>query len=586
MSGIICIFNEKKDCSSLNKSLIMSETDIVTKFESENLTMSCVRPHYHKNFMTTHQYNYFNKNINIVYYGRIKRKQSLFNDLKDYDLDVNNLSDEEIIAFLYCHYSEKCLDYIEGSFVFVIKDENTIFAARDHLGILPLYYYTNDLGVLIICSKIKCILDYLGECIVDKDGIKELLSVGPSLSPGKTIYKNIYSLKPAHSLSLNNGKMNIQPYWILKKKKITDNYDEIIDHIKYLLYENTLFQYDHDSSACLLSGGIDSSIICAILNKYYKINTFSLSYEQQDMYFKSNEYQNTQDDYYIQIMNKSLKNIHTSLTINQNDLYKHLLDVVKARDMPGMSDIDSSFYLLLREIKNYPIVLSGECADEIFGGYPWFYKEELYNQKWFPWMRDIDKKIELLNDNVKNLNIKDYIIDSYESSKVNSLSVTKRTILLNYQWFMQTLLIRGECISNILNKEIRMPFASKDIIEYVFNINDEYFMKNNEEKSLLRDAFNDILPGEITHRKKNPYPKTYSPVYTELLVKELEVILSKEDTILYKLFNKDKLIELVKTKGESFQYPWYGQLMKGPQLLAYLIQIELWFREYNIKLEL
>lgn len=582
MSGMFCVFNSSKDKNLLDTfsySLVNTSNDYIDCINSNHAYMKCVYPSYCK-FNYIHKYTYFDKSIDIMFYGRLKRNKQLLNNLS---IDLYTLNDEELVAALYCLYQEKCLDYIEGSFIFVIVDNNNIFAARDHLGLMPLYYY-KDNDLLIISSKIKCILDYLGKCIVDKNGIKELLGVGPSMSPGKTIYKDIYSLKPAHYIKYNNADFNISSYWTLSKKEIYDNYDDIIRHIKDLVIDNTMHQYDNNC-VCLLSGGLDSSIIASILSNYTKISTYSLEYENQYKDFISNEYQTTQDPYYINLMNNHINNNHTGIIVSQKELHDYLLDSLKARDMPGMSDIDSSLYALLNNINSH-IILSGECADEIFGGYPWFYREELYNQNYFPWMRDLDKRIEIINKDLESLNIKDYIINLYKDSLANNESIIKRTILLNYEWFMQTLIKRGETISNILNKEIRMPFASKDIIEYLYNVPDNYFFINNEEKSLLRTAFETELPNEIVHRKKNPFPKTYSSKYTDIVISDLNKRLENKDSILYKLFDKDHLYKLIETKGSSFDQPWYGQLMKGPQFIAYLIQIDMWAFEYNVTLEL
>ena len=134
--------------------------------------------------------------------------------------------------------------------------------------------------------------------------------------------------------------------------------------------------------------------------------------------------------------------------------------------------------------------------------------------------------------------------------------------------------------------ECRVPFANAKLIEYVYNVPWRYLYVEGKEKALLRDAFKNELPKEILERKKNPYPKTHSPVYTELVCQLLKESLEDQDSILYKLFDKDKLNDLIETKGASFSYPWFGQLMMGPQLIAYLYQIHLWGKIYHIEFEL
>lgn len=532
------------------------------------------------------QYNYFHQRIDIIYGGRLKRTNKLILVLNEYGFSSDNLSDDQIIAVLYSLFKSECTDYLDGYFSFAVYDGNCIFAIRDQLGILPLYYYF-EYNTLSVSNRIKHLLDLKEECIVDEDGVKELLGLGPSLSPGKTIYKDIMSLKPAHYIFYDGNVFKCECYWNVMKREHTDSYEETVSKIREMIIDETSFHLsDLDRPACFLSGGLDSSIICSIVSDTGKqFDTYSLLYEGQNEYFESNEYQMTQDDYYVDRMNAFLNNTHHNIVVSQEELYKYLYDAVEARDMPGMSDIDSSFYALVNKIDK-DIILSGECADELFGGYPWFYKEELYNLEYFPWMRDLDKRLNFLNKNLRYLDIYRYIKNNFDLSNNKNLSIIKRTILLNYRWFMQTLLIRGETISNMLDKEIRMPFASKDLLQYVYNIPDDYFFKIGKEKSLLREAFKIDLPDEVLNRKKCPFPKTYNPYYTDLVVNELKTILENENSVLYRLFDSKQLNALVETKGSSFEYPWYGQLMKGPQFIAYLIQIDIWYKNYNIILEI
>lgn len=213
---------------------------------------------------------------------------------------------------------------------------------------------------------------------------------------------------------------------------------------------------------------------------------------------------------------------HHQIILKQQDLIESLEEALRARDMPGMADIDSSFLLFSKEIaKTHKVCLSGECADEIFGGYPWFYKEELYNQPYFPWMREIDLKMDLFHEKIKAFNIKDYVMNAYQQSlsEIATTDKKKQLIYLNIQWFMQTLLTRTDSQTMHSSIEVRVPFANTTLLQYLYNMPYEYMFYNNEEKGILRAAFKDVLPPSIIHRKKNPYPKTHSPIYLELIEK-------------------------------------------------------------------
>lgn len=281
--------------------------------------------------------------------------------------------------------------------------------------------------------------------------------------------------------------------------------------------------------------------------------------------------------------------MHHQVILKQKDLINSLKESLIARDMPGMADIDSSFLLFSKEIsKTHKVCLSGECADEIFGGYPWFYKEELYNQPYFPWMREIDQKIDLFHEKIKAWDIKSYIINAYQQSlsEINTTDKKKQLIYLNTQWFMQTLLTRTDSQTMRSSIEVRVPFANTQLLQYLYNMPYDYMFYNNEEKGILREAFKDVLPQSIIHRKKNPYPKTHSPLYLQLIEKKLEESINDSSNMLLQLFDKEKLLLLIHSHGQSFNVPWFGQLMMGPQLMAYFYQIYLWGTIYHIQLEL
>jgi len=294
------------------------------------------------------------------------------------------------------------------------------------------------------------------------------------------------------------------------------------------------------------------------------------------------------DDDYIQEMVERYHTNHENVILTQKELIDSLKTSLIARDMPGMADIDSSFYLFSSEISSHHrVCLSGECADEIFGGYPWFYKEELYKQPHFPWMRDLDLKMKLFHKDIQKLHIKDYIIEQYQKSlkEINTLDFKKQMMYINMEWFMQTLLTRCDSQTMRSSLEVRVPFASTKIFEYLYNMPLNYMFYNNEEKGILRKAFEDFLPSDIAHRKKNPYPKTHHPLYTKLIIEKLNETLQDKNNILYQLFDQEQLLQLIQSEGKSFKAPWFGQLMTGPQLLAYLYQIALWGKIYHIKID-
>ncbi len=597
MCGITCLCNFSKDISYLQKNL--KEMSSLLKYRGPDDCREYISPHVlmaHRrlsiidleNGKQPMHYHIHNHHYTICYNGELYNMIELKKELVTLGYHFNTMSDTEVILTAYIEYKEKCVEKFEGIFAFIISDGQKLFIARDQMGVKPLFYALSN-NTIAIASEIKSILCYLKKAVIDDNGIRELLGLGPSCTPGKTVYKNIFSLRPAHYM-IFDGEIHIHRYWMPTIKKHNDNLEETIYNVKKLVIESIEHQLISDVPlSSMLSGGLDSSIITAISGQFIShLSTYSISYENQKEYFQAYDYQTTMDDEYIQDMVNLYQTQHNNIILSQKDLVDMLETSLRARDMPGMADIDSSLYLFSKEIaKKHKVCLSGECADEIFGGYPWFYKPELYNQPHFPWMRDLDLKMELFHKDIKKLQIKEYIIQQYNQSlsEIKTDDFKKRMMYINMEWFMQTLLTRTDSQTMRSSIEVRVPFANTKIFEYLYNMPHSYMFYNNEEKGILREAFKDYLPNSITHRKKNPYPKTHHPLYKQLIIDKLKILLKDHNNILYKLFDKKALNQLLETQGKSFKSPWFGQLMTGPQLLAYLYTIGLWGNIYHIEIE-
>lgn len=533
----------------------------------------------------------------IVYNGEIYNTESIKEKLKTkYTFQTN--SDTEILLKGFIEYKEKILDMIEGIYAFAIYYDDKIFLARDRVGVKPLFYYNDD-NNFIFASEIKALFkSEIVKPIIDLKSLQELLSLSPSRIPGSGIYKNIYELRPGHYM-IYDKKIKIKRYWNIKNSKHKDTFEETVENIKRLLTESIKSQMVSDVEvATLLSGGLDSSIVTTIISDEYKkqnkqLTTYSIDYEDNDLYFKGNKFQVSRDNEFIELIKKQQNTNHKYKVIKQKTLAHYLKESVKAKDLPGMADIDSSLLWFSKKIsKNHKVILSGECADEIFGGYPWFYREELKNKNTFPWLNSIKERNNLLKKELKDkLNLEQFVQEKYdEILKEVPISKeeqeTKNLFYINMTYFMPTLLERKDRVTMRGKIEARVPFADTKLIEYLWNIPWEYKYYNNQEKGLLREAFKDTLPKEITYRKKNPYPKTHNPKYAKIISKMLRKRLKNKKSILYQIFDEDKLKELIKTNGESFKEPWFGQLMTGPQLLAFLYQIDIWAKTYKIILDI
>lgn len=542
----------------------------------------------------------------ICYNGQIYNTKELKNTLIENGFEINTHSDTEILLKSYIHFGNSVVNYLNGIFAFAIFNtkKEELFIARDHFGVKP-FFYTIQNNTFIFASEIKAIFKFPGiEKIIDSQGISELFGIGPSHTSGTTVFKNIFELKPAHFGVFNKSGLHLTKYWSLKSKEHTDSLGKTCEKIKYFLNDSITSQLVSDKPICtFLSGGLDSSIITKFAADYYQkeglppLDTYSIDYVDNDKNFVKSDFQPNSDNYYIDLMTKNLHTKHHKIIIDTPELASSLEDAMIARDMPGMADIDSSLLLFCKNVKNeMTVALTGECADEIFGGYPWFFREDSLNSGTFPWSIAIEERQKLLNSDISSkVNLKDYIDYRYNESlkEVEILesdskeTAEKRKIsYLTLNWFMQTLLDRSDRMAMYNGFELRVPFCDYRLAEYVWNIPWEMKALKGREKGLLRYVCKDFLPDEIVDRKKSPYPKTHNPTYLSKVKIMLSNIMEKSDAPINSLLNRDYILSILASNGEAFSRPWFGQLMTGPQLMAYLCQVNMWLEKYQPKIEL
>ena len=542
----------------------------------------------------------------IVYNGTLYNRKEIKEDLinKGYTFLTN--SDNEIVLLAYIEYGETSLQLLNGIFSYAIYDEtkNTLFLARDRLGIKPLFYSVN--ANFIFASEIKGILKHpYVAAKVGKDELCEIFGLGPAHTPGKTFFKGIYELLPGHYGIYSNGKFTTYKYWDLETKEITDTAKQSIDKIKELVTDSLKQQLISDIPVCsMLSGGLDSSILAYLASQQIAdLSTFSIDFEGNEVNFSGTDYQPTRDSDYVNIMKDLIKSRHTNLYFSTSDIFNNLKDAIIARDMPGMADVDSSMLVFCRKIKacGFDAAISGECSDEIFGGYPWYYKEHLINSKNFPWSRSIEARKNIVNPKLVTPEYLDnYINTAFESisqgvvynSTDKNENIFRKTCYNTIKWFMNTLIERTDRMSMLSGLEVRVPYADYRIFEYVYNVCAKYKLglinesDTPTEKYLLRKAFENELPHDVVYRKKSPFPKTYDPKYTKLLEDKIKDIINASYSPLLEIINVRYLYEILDTNGNNLKENWFGQLMTYPQTLAYLIQINMWLEEYNIEIEI
>lgn len=550
--------------------------------------------------------NFENNQYTIVYNGQIYNTAELKETLTEKGFTFSTHSDTEVLLKGFIAYGYDIVSHLNGIFAFAVWDskKEELFLARDHFGVKPLFYTQVD-NHFVFASEIKALFQFPNvEKIVNDQGIGELFGIGPSHTPGTTVFKNIFELKPAHFAIYNQSGFSTKRYWKFISREYTDNFNTTCEKVRFLLQDAISKQLVSDVPLCtFLSGGLDSSIITAYASQYYKehnlgpLPTYSVDYIDNDKNFVKSDFQPNSDSHYIELMKNRFHTKHHTIVLDTPELADSLMDAMIARDLPGMADVDSSLLLFCKNVKPYATVaLTGECADEIFGGYPWFFREDALSSHTFPWSIAIKERQDLLHPDIsKKINLKDYIDFRYHESldEVTILdcdskeTAEKRKIsYLTLNWFMQTLLDRSDRMAMYQGFELRVPFCDYRLAEYLWNIPWEIKALNGREKGLLRFIMKDILPEEIVDRKKSPYPKTHNPTYLKRVKEMLNEIMKNPNAPICQLLNRNQIMEILETNGTSFARPWFGQLMTGPQLMAYLCQVNMWLERYEPRIEI
>ncbi len=541
----------------------------------------------------------------LIYNGELYNTDDIRQELISLGYTFKGWSDTEVLLQSYIEWGEKCLLKFNGIFAFAIWEEqkNQLFLARDRIGVKPLFYSRRG-STFLFASEIKALLAHpLISPTINREGLAEIFAMGPARTPGHGIFEQITELKPGYCMVINHKSTHIRQYWSLVCKPHLESFEETVGSVRSLVFDSIKCQLVSDVPLCiLLSGGLDSSIITAIAADVYQkkgmepLRTFSIDYVDNEKYFRTNEFQPTQDAPWVKKVSDIFHTRHNSIFIDTSQLADSLLPAVLARDLPGMTDVDSSLFLFSCEIKKLATVaLSGEGADEVFGGYPWFYSLKSEHQT-FPWTRRAEERFRLYSRELLELiKPKDYLAERFQEALAEVPRFKNDTpedarmremFYLNLTRWMPTLLDRKDRMSMATGLELRVPYTDHRLIEYLWNVPWEQKNFKNKEKGLLRKALEGVLPEDVLWRKKSPYPKTHNPSYLEAIRTRFTQILNEKDSPLLPFINKTALRDFAQALTPDTNIPWFGQLMNAPQLLAYLIQVDYWLREYKVSIKL
>ena len=536
----------------------------------------------------------------IAFDGKIFNREELGSALMRSECPPQGNSDGEWMLRGYLCWGEEVLNRVNGVFALAISHERSkkTFLARDRMGVRPLFYMQRGEG-LLLASEIKGILTHPAvEAELDAQGAGELLLLGPGRTPGSAVFKNIYELEPGQFAWYQGGNLQLRRYWSLQDQIHTDSFDETTEKVRYLVVDAICQQLPWQPRiGTMLSGGLDSSLVSAICSRALDargevLETFSLDYYNNALHFVPGRFQPNMDTEYIQIMLSALDSNHHWTVLAPAQLVEEIPNATIARDLPGMADIDTSLLAFCRQIAPHSkTVFSGECADEIFGGYPWYREADLRDYDGFPWAQTVRERQAFLNGWVRNsIHPDEFVRERYlhalrQADILPENDARERRIKeltnLNIRWFMQTLLERADRMGNATGIDIRVPFCDYRIAEYLYTVPWIYKDHKGMEKGLLRKAMEGILPSSVLYRKKSPFPKTYDPAYLELASKMLDMVLKQDSSPIFQLVEKEALENLL---HQDFPYPWYGQLMRRPQTIVYMLQINYWLEHYSVRI--
>lgn len=541
------------------------------------------------------------RNTIIIYNGELYNTPELRTELMSRGHEFVGHSDTEVLLHAYLEWKTDAFARLNGIFACAIweKRERRLTLCRDRLGVKPLFFAPIRNG-LTFGSTIDTVLCHPEiEPALDEDGLRTLLLLGPARPPESGVFRQISSLMPGHFAVLTPEAFTDHTYWKLEAHEHEDDLPTTIERTHTLICDAARRQLVSDVPlACFLSGGLDSSILSMLAAKDYAargetLHTWSVDYRDNDKYFTKSIFQPNSDDSYIDQMVDFLCTHHHRIVLEPEALCAALLPATDARALPGMADVDSSLLLFCAAVKRggTTVCLSGECADELFGGYPWYHREEILFEDTFPWSRSVGLRLGLLTpDAVRNG--EEFVRQHYRDtcaraprlpSDDKKAARMREMFVLNLDWFMATLLDRKDRMSMYSGLEVRVPFCDHRIVEYAYNMPWGFKSLEGREKGIVRRAFADELPKEIVYRKKSPYPKTFHPVYTRLCADYVRRIFEDNTSVTASLFDRNAVQKLMQ-RPESLTEPWFGQLMRTPQIFAYIIQLDRWFRHYHVKI--
>lgn len=494
-----------------------------------------------------------------------------------------------IVLAAYARWGEDYIEHIEGPVLTAVldRDADALILCRDRMGERRVFYTAQD-GCVAFADHPDMLLE--AGClrpVVDIDGLRELFGLGPARTPGKTPWRGMYALEPGCALVARGESARVRRYFRLEAREHEDDAAATVETVRMMI-ERAVDDIAPLRPAAMLSGGIDSTLLTALLRQRMEpVRSFSVDYEGNDRHFRANAFQPARDAPYIALAVERIGCQHTAVELTQASLAQALEEAVDARGFPGMADVDSSLLLFARRIAPQArFALSGECGDEVFGGYPWFRDAHSISGESFPWSGSLELRAGILKRRVREkLDIRNYVRGAladaisrvehlpHESAEGRCLRTMQH---MCFEFFMANLQERALAMCEHSHLGVLTPFADERLVQYVYNVPWEMKFMGGREKGLLREAAGALLPESLRYRRKSPYPKTCDPAYARIVCGMVQGMLAEKKSPILQLVDARALEKLAASDLSPAQTPWFGQLMAGPQMLAYLWQVNAW----------
>lgn len=528
--------------------------------------------------------------------GRMRNAAALAGEL---GLMREERSLARIVLAAYGRWGNGYYEHIEGPVLTAIidRDRDKLILARDRMGEKRLFY-TAEAGCVAFADHPDLLLEAgAARPVIDAGGLRELFALGPARTPGRTPWRDLYALEPGCALIAQGEDLRIRRYFCLEAAEHGEDAEATVRAVREML-ERAVDDIVPLRPAAMLSGGIDSTALTALLRQRMdRVCTFSVDYEGNAQHFRGTSFQPERDAPYIKLAVERIGCEHQTVELTQTALAQALEEAVDARGFPGMADVDSSLLLFARAIAPQArFVLSGECGDEVFGGYPWFRDARSLNAEAFPWSGSLELRAGVLKRRVRDkLKIREYVREALagavgrvehlagESAQDRCLRTMQH---MCFEFFMTNLQERAVAMCEHCHLEVLTPFSDERLVQYVYNVPWEMKFLGGREKGLLREAVGPLLPESLRYRKKSPYPKTCNPEYARIVSGMTQRMLAEKTNPLVQLLDVRALEKLAASELSPTDTPWFGQLMAGPQMLAYLWQVNAWMRGRHAEITL